>query len=442
MADERTALAADAYVYGYPLVYDLAEVDRVGRVGMGSLAPAPMNTFSHAHQLAGPQDQFVSVNNDTVYSIANLDLTGGPVLLRVPDTGGAYYVLQFVDAWTNNIAYVGRRATGTAAGAYLVVPPRWAGEVPTGATVIPASTEVVTIVGRLACDGPADLPRVAALQEGFSLRPLDPTVRLRGLPAPELGVPEDLMFFERMRVAMAAFPPAGADREYQERFRPLGLLAEASPYPSADAVLASALRDGLKAGKERVENASIATGGKAVNGWHLSPHLFDYNVSALGPGTIDSPQWKIADHDEAMLTRALAARVGLWGNHGYEATYAQVFTDSSGERLSGDRTYTMTFAEPPPVDAFWSLTMYDTPSYYLVDNPIGRYSIGDRTAGLRRDPSGALTVVMSHERPAGDDAANWLPAPAGDFRPMIRLYEPRPGVFDGSYALPPIVRVS
>ena len=442
MADERVALAADAYVYGYPLVYDLAEVDRVGRIGMGSLAPAPMNTFSHAHQLAGPQDQFVSVNNDTVYSIANLDLSGGPVLLRVPDTGGAYYVLQFVDAWTNNIAYVGRRATGTAAGAYLVVPPRWAGEVPRGATVIPASTDVVTIVGRNACDGPDDLARVAALQEGFTLRPLDPAVRLRGLPAPELGVPEDLMFFERMRVGMAAFPPAGTDREYQERFRPLGLLAEASPYGSADAVLASALRDGLKAGKERVENASIATGGKAVNGWHLAPHLFDYNVAALGPGTIDSPQWKIADHDEATLTRALAARVGLWGNHGYEAAYGQVFTDSAGDRLRGDRTYTMTFAEPPPVNAFWSLTMYDTPSYYLVDNPIGRYSIGDRTAGLRRDPSGALTVVMSHDRPAGDDAANWLPAPAGDFRPMIRLYEPRPAVFDGSYALPPIVRVS
>ena len=189
MADERVALAADAYVYGYPLVYDLAEVDRVGRVGMGSLAPAPMNTFSHAHQLAGPQDQFVSVNNDTVYSIANLDLTGGPVLCAFPTPAARYYVLQFVDAWTNNIAYVGRRATGTAAGAYLVVPPRWAGEVPRGATVIPASTEVVTIVGRNACDGPGDLPRVVALQEGFTLRPLDPRPGCAACPHPSSGCP-------------------------------------------------------------------------------------------------------------------------------------------------------------------------------------------------------------------------------------------------------------
>ena len=171
MADERAALAADAYVYGYPLVYDLGEVDRLGRVGMGSLAPAPMNTFSHAGQLAGPEDRFVSVNNDTVYSIANLDLSGGPVLLRVPDTDGAYYVLQFVDAWTNNFAYVGRRATGTAAGAYLVVPPGWSGSAPDRATVIPAPTDVVTIVGRNACDGPADLARVQSLQVGFTLRP-------------------------------------------------------------------------------------------------------------------------------------------------------------------------------------------------------------------------------------------------------------------------------
>lgn len=441
MADERAALAADAYVYGYPLVYNLGEIDRLSRVGMGSLAPVPPNTFSHASQLAGPDDRFVSVNNDTLYSIAVLDLSGGPVLLRVPDTGGAYYVLQFVDAWTDNFAYVGRRATGTAAGTYLVVPPGWRGAVPGGATVIPAPTPVVAIVGRFACDGPADLPRVEALQARLSLRPYDPLARRRGLPAPDPGTVDDLEFFERMRVALAAFPPAPADRGYQERFRPLGLLAaEASPYGSPEADLASALRDGLKAGRERVEQTSVAGSTSAANGWHLAPHLFDYNVDFLGPGTIDSPQWTIADRPTAYLTRALAARVGLWGNHGYEAVYGQAFTDADGARLTGSHTYTMTFAEPPPVDAFWSLTMYDTPHYYLVANDIGRYSIGDRTPGLVRDPSGALTVVLSHARP--DPADNWLPAPAGDFRPMMRLYQPRAAVLDGTYALPPLVRAA
>jgi hypothetical protein len=305
--------------------------------------------------------------------------------------------------------------------------------------VIPAPTDVVTIVGRNACDGPADLARVQSLQVGFTLRPLDPLARRRGLPAPDPGVDDDLDFFERMRVAMAAFPPAPADREYQDRFRTLGLLeTEASPYVSPEAALASALRDGLKAGRERVEKSSVAGATSVANGWHLAPHMFDYNLDFLGLGTIDSAAWRIADRPAAHLTRAVAARVGLWGNHGYEAAYGQAFTDADGARLTGAHTYTMTFAEPPPVDAFWSLTMYDTPSYYLVDNPIDRYSIGDRTAGLVRDPSGALTVTVAHARPASVE--NWLPAPAGDFRPMMRLYQPKPAALDGTYALPPLVR--
>ena len=127
-ATDLAALAAQAYVYGFPLVFDLQQVARFTRVGMGSVPPVPFNRFSHAANLAGPGDRFVSINNDTVYSIAQLDLKGGPVLLRVPDAAGRYYVLQFIDAWTNNFAYVGRRATGTGAGSFLIVPPGWPGQ--------------------------------------------------------------------------------------------------------------------------------------------------------------------------------------------------------------------------------------------------------------------------------------------------------------------------
>jgi len=111
--DELAELAAEAFIYGFPLVFDLQEVERFTRVGMGALAAAPLNVFSHATSLAGPKDTFVSINNDTIYSIANLDVSGGPVRLEVPEADGRYYVLQFVDAWTNNFAYIGRRATGT-----------------------------------------------------------------------------------------------------------------------------------------------------------------------------------------------------------------------------------------------------------------------------------------------------------------------------------------
>jgi hypothetical protein len=170
---DLTALAAEAYVYGFPLVFDLQQVDRFIRQGIGSLSPAPFNRFSHATALASPADRFVSINNDTLYSIAQLDLGAGPLLLRVPDTAGRYYVLQFVDAWTSNFAYVGRRATGTGAGSFLIVPPGWTGQGPGATRVIEAPASVATIVGRWACAGPADLPAVHALQSELTLDALD-----------------------------------------------------------------------------------------------------------------------------------------------------------------------------------------------------------------------------------------------------------------------------
>ncbi|MCM2414376.1 DUF1254 domain-containing protein [Streptomyces sp. RKAG290] len=454
MSEENThrlvELAAEAYVYGYPLVFDLTMVETCLHKGFGSMAPAPFNHFTHSDRLADAGAHFVSVNNDTVYSIAQLDLSGGPVRLHVPDTVGAYYVMQFVDAWSNNFAYVGRRATGTEAGDWLVVPPGWAGTVPGDVRgVIDAPTSVVTIVGRNACDGPDDLAqRVRPLQEQLTLTHLEPGEHRTGLPAPDAGVPEALRFFEQLRVWMADFPPSAADRAYQDRFQPLGLLEEGpSPYVPAGAALVRALTEGLALGKERVEAASRpgagdGTPGGSGGGWSMNPHLFDYNLDWFGVGTLDSSEWKIADREASYLARAVAARVGLWGNHGYEAVYAQTFQDADGAQLNGAHRYELRFEEPPPVEAFWSVTMYDTPDYYLVANPAGRYSVGDRTPGIVYGDDGSLTVHISRERPADPvAAANWLPAPEGDFRPMLRLYMPERSVLDGRYGIPAVRRV-
>jgi hypothetical protein len=166
--------------------------------------------------------------------------------------------------------------------------------------------------------------------------------------------------------------------------------------------------------------------------------MFDYNLDFFEVGAIDAPEWKLTDR--RLVTRALAARGGLWGNHAYEAAYSMTYKDAAGEQLEGDRRYELRFETPPPVDAFWSVTMYSLPDFYLVENPIGRYSIGDRTPGLRYGDDGSLTLTIQHDRP--EDPANWLPAPSGRFRPILRMYEPRASVFDGSYALPPITRVS
>jgi hypothetical protein len=186
--DELAKLAGEAFIYGFPLVFDLQEVERFTRVGMGALAAAPLNVFSHATTLAGPKDKFVSINNDTIYSIANLDVSGGPVRLEVPDADGRYYVLQFVDAWTNNFAYIGRRATGTSAGSFMLVPPDWDGAEPADATVIRFPTAVASIVGRWAVEGEDDLPAVRALQQGLTLTP---SGEGDGIPELDPDVPED-----------------------------------------------------------------------------------------------------------------------------------------------------------------------------------------------------------------------------------------------------------
>ena len=366
--DELAALAARAYVYGFPLVFDLEQVDRFSRHGMGSLAAAPFNEFAHATQLAGPQDTFVSVNNDTVYSIAQLDVSGGPVRLRVPDADRRYYVLQFIDAWTNNFAYVGHRATGTEAGAYLLVAPGADAAAGPGETLIRLPTDVATIVGRWAVDGADDMPAVRGLQAALTLEASG--AGGAGLPQPDQRVAAELAWFEQLRVWMRAFPPAQRDRAFQEQFGPLGVLDAESPYVDADPELSAALVDGLAAGKQKLEDALTHGASPAVNGWKLTYHLFDYNLDFFEVGAIDDPAWKLADSEVRYVERALAARAGLWGNHGYEAAYAMTWDDGDGAALDGGERYRLRFATTPPVGAFWSVTMYDLPEFYLVANPI------------------------------------------------------------------------
>ena len=295
-------------------------------------------------------------------------------------------------------------------------------------------------MGRWACDGQDDLEAVRALQRGLDLEPSRTARPATGLPLPA-AVPDELAFFEQLRTWMQAFPPSAQDQEYQQRFAPLGLLDPASPYAHCPQELAQALTAGQDMAKQRMEAALKMAGlVPVVNGWRLTVHMFDYNLDHLGPGTIDDPAWKMPDRQTSYLARALAARAGLWGNHGYEAAYPMTYTDADDRQLDGHNRYALTFAQDPPVDAFWSITMYDLPDYYLVANPIGRYSIGDRTPGLRRDSDGSITIAIQHEPPA--DTSNWLPAPAAPFRPIMRLYQPQAAVLDGTWAIPPVTRVT
>ena len=241
---------------------------------------------------------------------------------------------------------------------------------------------------------------------------------------------------------MLAYPPSSQDQAYQQRFAPLGLLDKDPPYADCPAELTRALTAGAQAAKQQMETALKQGGtmGPVVNGWTLTFHLFDYNLDYLGLGTIDDPAWKIADRQGSYLARALAARAGLWGNHGYEAAYPMTFVDADGDQLDGHHRYVLRFDQDPPVDAFWSITMYDLPDFYLVANPINRYSIGDRTPGLRHDSDGSLTIVIQHEQPA--DTSNWPPAPAAPFRPIMRLCQPQDAILDGTCHTPPITNAA
>jgi hypothetical protein len=440
MTDGLEQLASEATLYGFALDFNMKEVHRFTELGIGEVPATPFNQFGHAGSLAGPESDFVSINNDTLYSIAQLDLSAGPIRLEVPDTGGRYYVLQFIDAWTNNFAYVGHRGTGTARGSYMLLPPGDTTE-PGDAVAIHVPTTIATIVGRFAVDGADDVPAVARLQAATTLTPSGSTTP-KGSPAVTPGVAQDLAFFERLRTYLRAFPPAPRDVEFQSRFAPIGLLDGESPYVDPDPVLATALRVGLERGNEQLEAALRDSPMPSQNGWTLTYHAFDYNLDFFEVGTIDDPAWKLdTDPLTRFMVRAGSARGGLWGNHGYEAAYPAVYVDADGEQLTGSRCYQLRFEQPPPVDAFWSLTMYDTPNYYLVDNPIDRYSIGDRTTGVVTGDDGSITIYLQHDQPSDPaEAANWLPTPAGDFRPLMRMYEPREAVFDGTFELPPITR--
>jgi len=305
-----------------------------------------------------------------------------------------------------------------------------------------APTRIASIVGRWACAGESDLPAVHALQDRLRLVPLDPAAVGEGLPdVAQQGSPE-LDWWERFRVWSTAFPPAARDLPFQESLAALGL-ADNTPVGDLSPHQRATLEAGYRAGTEALDRQLHEGTGQNVNGWAMTLHIFDYNLDFFEIGAVDDPAWKLTDPAQRYAQRAAAAKGGLWGNHGYEAAYIMTYVDDRGEALTGDRSYELRLSPTPPVDAFWSVTMYDTPNFYLVDNPIRRYSIGDRTPGLVARENGSITIHLSHDAPTGEEArANWLPTPAGAFRPILRMYNPQRPVLDGEWTPPAITRLA
>ena len=387
-----------------------------------------MNLFTRTRALLGPQDwQVVTPNNDTLYTNAWLDLSRGPLLLRVPDTADRYYVLGLLDFYTNPFAHIGRRATGTSEREFLLHGPGWLGKTPAGATPVACPTDGVWILGRILVDGVDDVPAVNRLQDGFSLRPLDggdahAGHRLDVWMGPKETADEPWRFVDIVNRALAQNPPPVCEEELMRAFGSVGIGPHRTANPDA---LDAQTRDALeRAMRDGLSDLARATAGAAKNGWRL-------------PVTVGE------NYGSDYRTRALVARnyIGVLGAD--EALYLIAETDGAGESLAGRNRYRLFFAQGalPPVDAFWSITMYRKSSCLLVENPIGRYSIGDRTRGLVRGPGGALEISIGIGSPEASQRANWLPAPADDFYLVLRVYQPRPAFLDGSYVVPPVERL-
>ncbi len=436
-------LASEAFVWGYAMNYNLGSMAAVLRGEFPLLPAGEVNQFRHSRKVMGPDTDFVSPNVDVLFSVAIASLKNGPLVLEVPDFGERYYVVQFLDPWTNNFAYLGRRP-GTPPGRYLLADGDFEAEVPKGMRLIRSPEQLFAIVVRIAMDDENKLQPIHALQDKFSLSPLVPTDSERltltdVMPQADPRVPPDLHFWESLRVNLAAFLPPPAEQKKLESLAALGLLEKQTPYVKTDPQLAAVLLKGIQTGMAEIE-AAAKNPAQTVNGWSNGIHKFDYNLDYFEIGVRDEPQWKTT-REAAPLLRAVAARTGLWGNPGYEAAFFIVWVDSDGQQLNGAHRYEWTLSQTPPAKAFWSLTMYSVPKFYLVPNPIDRYGISSITPGLKYHDNGSFTLYIQKDNPGPEKVSNWLPAPEGDFRPMLSMFEPAEAALDPGFTLPPIRRV-
>jgi hypothetical protein len=436
-AADEDALIRRAFVYAFP-------IHEMGRLLLGgpNAAAAGAPHFVHRRTLAGAADRGVTTpNNDTLYSSARLNLAAGPVMLTVPDVQGRYDSVAFIDAATDNFATIGQRTTGTRPGEFVIVGPDWVSPLPEGARVIRAPGNDVLVLLRIVVQGPGDVAAVQRLQDGFTLVAMSSAAVAPAAPA---AAPASAASTVAPATTPNATPPAAA-----ERF--LGIvnrMLARNPPPSYERVLL-----------ERFAAVGVCGAGCS---WDALPPSLQARWNALLPDMMAQLQRRA--HDNAQHPNGwsvprptignfgtdyeLRAEVALTGLLALEPAEAMYFTareDGAHHALTGTHVYRLHL--PPgaiPVDGFWSLTMYEQDfdgRLVLVNNPIDRYAIGDRTPGLRRNRDGSIDIWIQRAEPERARRPNWLPAPPGPFVLTLRAYEPRLALRDGRFVLPPLEAV-
>lgn len=437
-ASETSRVAADAYIFGYPLVLMDATRQIATATSTPSATRAPTNCFAHLREFPDPSfTDVVSPNVDTLYSVAWLDLTEQPIVLRLPDMGRRYYLMQCLDAWTNVFAAPGTRSTGREAQEFAFIGPDWTGMLPPTLPSIHAPTNMVWIIGRTETRSPRDLGEVHGLQDQYLLTPLSEwgtayrapirhagpgDLDLRMPPVEQLARIDAGSFFDCLNMLMKSNPPSAADKRAMSRFASIGIRPGAHLDDPDDALIAE-LSAGVRTARTRLLEQSHTGFGPSVNGWEIAPS-------------------EIGRYGTNYLLRAVTAMVGLGANLREDAVYPRAIVDSGGKPLSGANRYTITFptGATPPVNAFWSLTMYDD-KQALVANSMKRYAIGSHDA-LAFDADGALTILIQHAAPGAEHERNWLPAPPDAFNLVMRLYWPSEAILSGRWAPPSIQRTS
>jgi hypothetical protein len=440
-AAEARAIAKEAYIYGFPLVDSYRIVHTYFVNTQSPEYKGEWNVIHNSARVNTPEDKTVQTpNSDTPYSLAGLDLRAEPIVLTLPPIERSrYYSVQLVDAYTHNFAYLGTRTTGNGGGDFLIAGPAWQGETPAGIEqVVRAETDLVLAVIRTQLFAPSDLAKVKAIQSGYKAQPLSAFLGQPAKPAaPPLAFPAPLTpqaqvtspeFFGLLAFVMGLGPEPSSERDLRARFARLGIEA-GRPFDAA--ALAPGIRSAVDSG--------MADAWKAFEAFNANEMATDEVTSGDMFGTREhlKGQW---------LYRMAAAKVGIFGNSKEEAIYPVYGADAEGAPLDGSTaSYTLRFApgQLPPVDAFWSLTLYEMPASLLSPNALDRYLINSpMLPSLRRDADGGVTLHIQHESPGKAREANWLPAPAGPFILVLRLYLPQAAALEGRWTHPPLEKVA
>ncbi len=441
--EETKAIAEEGFIYGLPIVMNYAVMNEFCVDKNSGQYKAPFNQISNEARVFTYKDTaVVTPNSDTPYSMLWLDLRAEPMVISVPAVEKErYYSVQLIDGNAYNYGYIGSRATGNEPGDYLVVGPEWKGETPAGIKkVFRSTTPFALTIFRTQLFNADDMPNVVKVQAGYRAQPLSAFLnqpappaapKIDFVPATTAGIKEN--FYEYLDAALKFVPETPEDKAIRARLATIGIgPGKTFAFKELSLEHKAAILLGMKKGDDKVD-AFLNNGMKDINGWKVG--------SLFGDAAFYKGNW---------LQRAAAAKGGIYGNNADEAMYPATRADATGETLDGSKhSYTLTFpaGQLPPVNAFWSVTMYDGKSQLLIENPINRYLINSpMLPNMKKNDDGSLTFYIQKDNPGADKESNWLPAPNDTIYLVMRLYWPKtepPSILppgEGTWSPPGIVR--